>query len=122
MPVEESDSGSTWLHLPSYEIEGLYMASVGIPLANFTMGCGTGSPKQPEAHWEEGKNVQDSGRDVAQSVSEKYVVLISSNFVLFKNLKLWYTCAHTFRVFCQPWTPFLFATLALEYLPVTLEI
>ena len=58
VPVEESDSGSTWLHPPSYEIEGLCMASVGIPLANFTMGSGTGSPKQPEAHWEEGENVQ----------------------------------------------------------------
>ena len=90
MPVEESDSGSTWLHPPSYEIEGLCMASVGIPLANFTVGSGTGSPKQPEGHWEEGKNVQDSGRDV-QSVSGKDVVLISSNFVLFKNLKLYVT-------------------------------
>ena len=59
MPVEESDSGSTWLHPPSYEIEGLCMASVGIPLANFTVGSRTGSPKQPEGHWEEGKNVQD---------------------------------------------------------------
>lgn len=118
MPVEESDSGSTWLHPPSYEIEGLCMASVGIPLANFTVGSGTGSPKQPEGHWEEGKNVQDSGRDV-QSVSGKDVVLISSNFVLFKNLKLWCMCEHTCRIFCQPWTPFLFA--ALEYLPVTLE-
>ena len=58
VPVEESDSGSTWLHPPSYEIEGLCVASVGIPLANFTMGSGTGSPKQPEAHWEEGENVQ----------------------------------------------------------------
>lgn len=94
VPVEESDSGSTWLHRPSHEIEGRCMASVGIPLANFTVGSRTGSPKQPEGHWEEGKNVQDSGRDVVQSMSEKYVVLISSN-LFFSKILNYDICVHT---------------------------
>ena len=35
--------------------------SVGIPFVNFNVGSVAGSPKQPEGHWEEGKNVQDGG-------------------------------------------------------------